>query len=214
MLINYFKAINDLIFYTFVVNIYFVYLSNKGKIMSKLNYILIIFKLTPIVTLISIIFMSTVANTQTAPEPWTGAIPGDNIHFGTNDVLVSIRKNLNRGDITNAVRLAEKNIKSIENNSRSGKTTKYSYDAYNALCISLTAQKNYERALIACNTAIKDSPNRWFAFNSRGSLKYQTEKFKDAISDYRLALDNAPKFADITSILEHNIRLSEAKVTK
>ena len=118
------------------------------------------------------------------------------------------------GDITNAVRLAEKNIKSIENNSRSGKTTKYSYDAYNALCISLTAQKNYERALIACNTAIKDSPNRWFAFNSRGSLKYQTEKFKDAISDYRLALDNAPKFADITSILEHNIRLSEAKVTK
>lgn len=188
----------------------FVYIDNKGKIVNNPNY-----KSTVAVTLIiiGIVFMSTAANAQTATEPWTGAVAGDNINIGTNDLLIDIRRKLNRGDITGAVRLAERNIYSIEYNSRSGKTTKYSYDAYNALCISLTAQKNYDQALTACNTAIEGSPNRWFAYNSRGSLKYKTGKFKDAIKDYQLALENAPKFDDITSILGHNIRISEAKVS-
>ena len=126
-------------------------------------------------------------------------------------MLSDIRRKLNEGDITDAVRLAERYVEGIEANSRSGKTTRYRYDAYNALCISLTAQKSYDKALEACNTAIKDSPNRWFAYNSRGSLNYRTGKFADAVKDYRLALENAPQVGDISSVLEHNIRLAEAK---
>lgn len=160
---------------------------------------------------LGLLAIPAIANAQTATEPWTGAIAGDNINVGTNDMLTDIRRKLNGGDITDAVRLAERYVESIEQNSRSGKTTTYRYDAYNALCISLTAQKSYDKASEACNTAIKDSPNRWFAYNSRGSLNYRTGKFADAIKDYRLALENAPQVGDISSVLEHNIRLAEAK---
>lgn len=155
--------------------------------------------------------LPAITNAQTATEPWTGAVAGSNFNVGTNDMLVDIRKNLNEGNITSAVRLSERYIDSIENNSRSGKTTRYRYDAYNALCISLTAQKSYEKALEACNTAIEDSPKRWFAYNSRGSLNYRTGKFANAIKDYRMALENAPQVGDISSLLKHNISLAEAK---
>ncbi len=157
--------------------------------------------------------MVTNANAQTAIDPWTGAIPGDTYRFSSDDSLKNIRKLLNEGKIDEAVTFARANVQSIEQESRSGKTSSLRYDAYNALCISLTAKSSYDEAKEACNTAIKDSPNRWMAYNSRGTLNLKMGNFPEAVSDYNMALNNAPSSSDIRSILEHNVSLAQNKIS-
>tara|TARA_Y100000385_G_scaffold267819_1_gene304309 strand:- start:165 stop:692 length:528 start_codon:yes stop_codon:yes gene_type:complete len=149
------------------------------------------------------------SSAQNAVEPWTGAIPGDTIYFANNDGLRQIRKMLNDGEIDKAVVFAKAYVKSAESNSRSGKTSSMKYDAYNALCLAYTAQKNYDAAIEACDTAIKDSPKGWLAYNSRGSLNLKTGNLTEANNDYRMALENAPEKGDIKTILEHNMNLAQ-----
>lgn len=162
---------------------------------------------TSIAIIAGISLSTTSAFAQSAIEPWTGAIPGDTIYFSNNDGLKQIRKMLNDGKIEKAVTFAEAYVKSADANSRSGKTSSMRYDAYNALCLAYTAQKNYDDAREACNTAIKDTPKGWLAYNSRGSLNLKTGNVSDASSDYRMALENAPEKGDIRTILEHNMNL-------
>ena len=144
-------------------------------------------------------------------DAWTGAVPGTNIYLNTNDMLNSIRSMLNNNDIDGAVKSAQRYVDEMEREKRSGKTTEYRYDAYNALCISLTAQKNYKEAMEACNTAIGDSPARWFAYNSRGSLNFRSGNFANAVSDYRMALERAPKSGEMSMVIEHNIELAQSQ---
>ena len=146
-------------------------------------------------------------------EPWTGSVVGASINLGNHDTLVHIRKLINEGKTVGAVRESEKFINSLNSLSRGGKTTRYLYDAYNALCISLTANKEYQKATQACNFAIEDTPSRWQAFNSRGSMNYRNGSFSAALADYRQALENAPKTKHIRRIIEHNVRISEARVS-
>ena len=147
------------------------------------------------------------ASAQNAVEPWTGAIPGDTIYFANNDGLRQIRKMLNDGEIDKAVVFAKAYVKSADSDSRSGKTSSMKYDAYNALCLAFTAQKNYDAAKEACDTAIKDNPKGWLAYNSRGSLNLKTKNLTEANNDYRMAIENAPGKGDIKTILEHNMNL-------
>lgn len=146
-------------------------------------------------------------------EPWTGAVAGSTIHFGTHDTLISIRRMINEGRTATAVRESKKFITRLSINSRSGKTTRYMYDGYNALCISLTSNKQFEEAAEACNTAIEMASNKWQAYNSRGSLNYKTEKYSKALEDYRTALEKAPDVGQIRKVVEHNIRISQARVS-
>jgi Tfp pilus assembly protein PilF len=87
------------------------------------------------------------------------------------------------------------------------------YDAFNALCLSLTADKQFSKAMEACDNAIEHSPKRWQAFNSRGSLNYKNGKFDSALNDYRIALENAPNQSGVKKIIEHNIKISEPRVS-
>ncbi|MDG1996830.1 MAG: tetratricopeptide repeat protein [Emcibacteraceae bacterium] len=146
-------------------------------------------------------------------EPWTGSVVGASINFGNHDTLIRIRKLINEGKVIDAVRESEKFINNLNTLSRSGKTSKYLYDAYNALCISLTANNESQKATQACNAAIEDTPNRWQAFNSRGSMNYRNGSFSAALADYRQALENAPDVTHIRRIIEHNVRISEARVS-
>lgn len=155
--------------------------------------------------------LPSLSNAQGATEPWVGTIPGDNINLATTDEMSAIRRMLNNQDYVGAVNNAKKYISSLENFERSGKTSQYKYDAYNALCLGLTAQKKYDEAMEACNTAIAEAPARWFAYNSRGSLNFRSGNFAEAEKDYRLALEHAPKINNISEILEHNISLAQSK---
>lgn len=153
------------------------------------------------------------ASAQNAVEPWTGAIPGDTIYFANNDGLRQIRKMLNDGEIDRAVVFAKAYVKSAESNSRSGETSLMKYDAFNALCLSLTADKQFSKAMEACDNAIEHSPKRWQAYNSRGSLNYKNGKYDSALNDYRIALENAPNQSGVKKIIEHNIKISEPRVS-
>jgi tetratricopeptide (TPR) repeat protein len=168
-----------------------------------------------IITRAALVFglSTTIAISQTATEPWTGTIPGDTINLTGGDNLKQIRTLLNEGKIDKAVIFAQQNVKSIDGESRSKKTSTHRYDAYNALCLALTAQQKYDDAKEACNTAIKDSPNRWMAYNSRGSLNLKTGNFSDSSNDYRMAMENAPSSGNFKSILEHNMKLAQNKMS-
>ena len=163
--------------------------------------------------LIGLMITANIGQTQTVVEPWTGAVAGYNIDLNSGKSLTSIRSMINRGETENAVRSAKRYVRDLNRDSRSGKTNIILYDAYNALCISLSANSEYEDAMEACNSAIKHTPKRWMALNSRGTLNYKSGKYADALSDYRSALENAPDRASATRVIEHNIRISEARIS-
>lgn len=160
-----------------------------------------------------VFFLSIVSSVSAQNyEPWTGAVVGARIDFYGNETLNTIRKLINEGDTIGAVREAKKLVTRLSQIERGGEETNLKYDAYNVLCLSLTANKEYEEAMKACNEAIMQSPARWQAFNSRGSLNYKTENFNQALSDYKNALDFAPEAPQIIRILNHNIKLAEARI--
>jgi tetratricopeptide (TPR) repeat protein len=168
-----------------------------------------------IITSAALVFglSTTIAISQTATEPWTGTIPGDTIYFSSGDNLKQIRTLLNEGKVEKAVVFARQNVKSIDGEKRSGKTSMQRYDAYNALCLALTAQQKYDDAKEACNTAIKDSPDRWMAYNSRGSLNLRMGSFSESSNDYSMAMKNAPSSGNFKSILEHNMNLAQNRIS-
>ena len=173
-------------------------------------------KITNIVILLSIFlgtYLSYSISHAQEYEPWTGAVVGANIHLGNSETLKSIRRMINEGKTDDAVRESRKFIERLEINSRSGATSRYEYDAYNALCISLTSNKQFEEAIEACDTAIEISPSRWEALNSRGTLNYKTGQYTQALNDYRLALEKAPDTGRIRKVIEHNINISESRVS-
>ncbi len=153
------------------------------------------------------------ANAQNAAEPWTGAIPGSNYQAPGDDSLKTVRGLLNDGKVDRAVNLAKRNVASYERNSRSGKTSRLRYDAYNALCIALSAQQNHQEAISACDEAIKDSPERWMAYNSRGTANLRMGNYSAALNDYNLALENSPGTTDIRSVLEHNVDIARNRAS-
>lgn len=165
-------------------------------------------------SLIAAFCLLTLTNTGYAQdyEPWTGAVPGANINLGSGEELIRVRTLINEGKTSDAVRLARRFVESFSINERSGRTSRFLYDGYNALCISLTADKQFSEAMDACNAAINHSPKRWQAINSRGSLNYTSENFEAALRDYKKAYEMSPDVDRIKKIIEHNIKISQARV--
>lgn len=144
-------------------------------------------------------------------QPWTGKVVGATVDFGNNDEMSTIRTLLNEGKIDDAVRLARKAVARFEEN-RSGEISRMRYNAYNALCISLTASSDFDGALKACNEAIKQYPESWQAINSRGSLNYKSGNYAEALKDYQTALRKSPEAPHIKQVLEHNVKLSQGMI--
>lgn len=170
-------------------------LLNMKKIISSTGIVLAILSLPNIVQAQSY-------------QPWTGKVVGATVDFGNNDELSNIRTLLNEGKIDDAVRASKKAVERFEEN-RSGEISRMKYNAYNALCISLTASGDFDGALKACNEAIRQYPESWQAINSRGSLNYKAGKYSDALKDYQTALNKAPDTVYIKQVIEHNVKLSQ-----
>lgn len=164
------------------------------------------------VILLSVSLVPTIGHTQ-AEEPWTGSVVGATINLGNAGTLIQIRSLLNKGKAELAVTESRKFIKQLARGSRGGKTSRFTYEAYNALCISLTTTGAFDEAMEACNTAIDINESRWQAINSRGSLHYKSGKYQEALADYRRAYELAPELERFNKVIEHNIKIAEAKAT-
>jgi len=188
--------------------------SPKSKVKEYMMNINKIYKIKSSLISVGFILCTVVSMPSNAQnvEPWTGAAPGSNLNFSEGDIINDIRNRLNKGEVDDAVRMSQRYVDRLESGRRDGQTNSLIYDAYNALCISLTAAGNYDEAMDACNFAINQSPKRWQSVNSRGSLNYKTGKYADALNDYRNALDLAPKGEQITRIIEHNVKITQAKL--
>ncbi|MBT5186748.1 MAG: tetratricopeptide repeat protein [Kordiimonadaceae bacterium] len=145
-------------------------------------------------------------------KPWTGNVVGSTINLGSTSVLDDIRTALNNGETEDAVRQARKHVLSVERIHRGGELSTVTYHAYNTLCVSLTANGEFDEAIKACDRAITDYPKKWEAHNSRGSMHYRSGKFTEALKDYQNALNRAPDADHITRVINHNIQISEGKV--
>lgn len=160
--------------------------------------------------LLTLCLYNVAADAQTL-KPWTGSVVGATISVNNDQSLALIKELINEGDTEGAVREANKLVNRLKQNELSGEETGYKYDAYNALCLSLTANNDLDEAMKACNKAIQNSPGRWQAINSRGSLNFKIGNFEQALSDYKEALNRAPDATSIKRILEHNIKIAEIR---
>ncbi len=54
-------------------------------------------------------------------------------------------------------------------------------------CKALYQQQNYERAEVACDLAIAAEQTNWSHYNNRGVMRYKTERYSEALSDFKHA---------------------------
>lgn len=85
------------------------------------------------------------------------------------------------------------------------------YDALNALCIALMTADQTDEALDVCSEAIASAPERWAAWNSRGTVYFVRENFDEAFFDFARALELARNKRDLIDTIQTNIRLANER---
>lgn len=129
--------------------------------------------------------------------------------------IQEIERLLAVGDDEQAVELAREYAASFEGRvtynepSPSGER----YFALNALCVALTKTREYDEAVAVCTRAIELIPNRWIAVNNRGTAYYASQRYAEALADYRRARVLVADEDDAIETIEHNIALCEAQLT-
>ena len=123
-----------------------------------------------------------------------------------NTILSSIQQ----GEKERAVEKARDYVKSLEN-AHVAQAKQRRYYGLNALCAALTSTGELNEAIDTCSQAIALYPTRWLALNSRGTAYYVSGQIDLALMDYRKALSQKGVSEAVTNLIQHNIRLAEAK---
>ena len=124
--------------------------------------------------------------------------------------ITAIRMLLQEGQKELAVEKAREYAASLEN-VRGAEAKQRHYYALSALCAALTSTGELNEAIDACSKAIELYPTRWQALNNRGTAHYVSGQFDSALTDYRKALDQDGASEAVAELIQHNIRLVEAK---
>ena len=122
----------------------------------------------------------------------------------------AIRLLLQEGKKERAVEKARDYVESLEN-VRGAEAKQRRYYGLNALCAALTSTGELNEAIDTCSQAIALYPTRWLALNSRGTAYYVSGQIDLALMDYRKALSQKGVSEAVTNLIQHNIRLAEAK---
>jgi Flp pilus assembly protein TadD len=109
-----------------------------------------------------------------------------------------------------AVEKARDYVERLENG-RGAQAKQRRYYGLNALCAALTSTGELNEAIDTCSQAIALYPTRWMALNSRGTAYYVSGQIDLALTDYRKALSQVKASKAVTDLIQHNIRLAEAK---
>ena len=117
---------------------------------------------------------------------------------------------IQEGKKERAVEKARDYVERLEN-ARGAQAKQRRYYGLNALCAALTSTGELNEAIDTCSQAIALYPTRWMALNSRGTAYYVSGQIDPALMDYRKALSQVKASDGLTDLIQHNIRLAEAK---
>ena len=171
--------------------------------MSRFNCIRVCSALVLLVTTVAA-FAATGSRLDTpAPAGFTYIING---HSEVEEIRRLLQNNL----VDSAVLKAREFVKRQEE-VRDADSRVQLYYGLNALCGALTAANSLDEAITNCDRAIELDPERWQAFNNRGTAYFQQGKLDLALSDYRQALAMTGKSEQASRIVQHNINLVEEK---
>ena len=132
------------------------------------------------------------------------------VWFDQPHEIAAIRLLLQGGKKERAVEKARDYVESLEN-VRGAEAKQRRYYGLNALCAALTSTGEFNEAIDTCSQAIALFPTRWLALNSRGTAYYVSGQIDLALMDYRKALSQVKASEAETDLIQHNIRLAEAK---
>ena len=136
--------------------------------------------------------------------------PESVLWFGQPHEITDIRLLLQAGKKERAVEKARAYVASLENVG-GAEARQRRYYGLNALCAALTSTGELNEAIDTCSRAIKLYPTRWQALNTRGTAYYVSGQIDLALRDYRQALSQVKESETRTDLIQHNIRLAEAK---
>jgi len=148
---------------------------------------------------------------QTGSRVGSNAYPTTITWFNNPDEVDEVRRLLQEGKAQQAVELARKFLRSL-NNVNAINTFQYRYAGLNALCAALTRTGDLNEAIDTCTRAIDIIPGHWQAVNSRGTAYYVSGQYQSALEDYRQALNLGSDSDLVAELIQHNIRLAEVKL--
>jgi len=168
------------------------------------------------IALLSLLFVSAGHYKVVAQETGTrikevdSSYPESVVWFRQPHEITAIRLLLQEGKKERAVEKARDYVASLEN-ARGAQAKQRRYYGLNALCAALTCTGELNEAIDTCSQAIALYPTRWLALNSRGTAYYVSGQIDLALMDYRKALSQVEASEAVTDLIQHNIRLAEAK---
>ena len=172
-----------------------------------------------LIVLLSLLFISNGIYEVVAQQTGTRINGADSFYPGTvlwldqPHEIGAIRLLLQEGKNERAVEKARDYVESLEN-VRGAQAKQRRYYGLNALCAALTSTGELNEAIDTCNQAIALYPTRWLALNSHGTAYYVSGQIDLALTDYRKALSQVEASEAETDLIQHNIRLAEAKKSK
>ena len=169
-----------------------------------------------LVVFLSLLFVSAghykvvAQSTGTRIKEVDSTYPESVVWFGKSHEITGIRLLLQEGKKERAVEKAHAYVASLENVG-GAEAKRRRYYGLNALCAALTCTGKLNEAIDTCSRAITLYPTRWQALNNRGTAYYVSGQIDLALTDYRQALSQVQESETLTDLIQHNIRLAEAK---
>jgi len=127
------------------------------------------------------------------------------VRFDEPGELAAIRKLLGQNKIEDARELADTLLKV-------DKSPSIQYAGLNARCAIESKAGQFDKALEACDAAIRIRPLFWMALNSRGTVNLLAGRPYEALKDYETALASLPQDSQTTDLVRHNIELAKQRI--
>lgn len=171
-------------------------------------------------TFLLIFLAAAVASASAAAQQRTGSHLDSHsarptrVHFNVSSEIDRILNLIEAGRNQEAVSAAHEHVESLRTMQLHAETKEAEllYYALNALCIALTTTSQFDEALETCSAAIDESPQRWSAWNSRGTTYFATANFEEALADFSRAYALAPDDEAIVDTIQWNIRLTNERL--
>ncbi len=168
----------------------------------------------PVLLALAVSVGPNVASAQTGSRAKSNSLTTTTVWLREPGELKTVARLLQRGKTERAIKIAQDFVdeaKYKQFNSDIGNTRLYRSAGLNALCVALTAGEQFKQAIEACEEAIRIHPGSWQAINSLGGAYYAQGDFKRAADNYRRALEVAPARGRALAIVNHNIKLADAR---